>query len=194
MADEAQKIRTGGDILECPLCKKHLVEKPLEENLKSMACPDGCGNWIDSTIYWSWLETRPKPQAADVIADADPAKLQAVNDSAPGKFCPRCGRFLARAKPGHALDFVLTRCGGCGGIWLDANEWANLKTIGLHDHIHFIFSDAWQADVTKAERERNYEQLLLDRLGSADLAEIKRIKAWLDNHAKKNELYAYLKQ
>jgi len=195
MTDEPRKIRTGSDILHCPLCKQQLVEQtdiPLENKLKSLACPGCGGNWIDAGSYWTWLESRPKPDAADAIPPADAAKLLPVADSGPGKFCPRCGRFLARAKPGHGLEFVLTRCGGCGGIWLDANEWANLKTIGLHERIHLIFSDSWQAEVAKAERERGYEQLLLERLGGEALAEIKRIKAWLDNHPKKNELYAFL--
>jgi Zn-finger nucleic acid-binding protein len=179
-------------ILKCPVCKdQKLADQPLDDGIVAAVCAGCGGQWIDSARYWKWLESRPQETSNRPGPDAKPSTLPVI-DSAPGKFCPGCGRFLARVKPGYGLEFFLNRCGGCGGIWLDANEWANLRSIGLHDDIHFIFSDSWQAEISKAERTRQHEQLLADKLGPEALAEIKRIKTWLDGNPKKAELYAYL--
>ena len=179
--------------MNCPICKAEKLEpSTLNSTLAAQTCPKCAGHWIDSANYWKWLEelkATGEPRPAPETAAANGTKLLSVNDSGPGKFCPGCGRFLTRAKPGHGLDFFLNRCAGCGGIWLDANEWENLKSIGLHDDIHFIFSDSWQAE---AERTKQHEQLLAEKLGDEALTEIKRIKTWLDSHPKRAELYAYL--
>lgn len=57
-----------------------------------------------------------------------------------------------------------------------------------------MFSGAWQAEVMRQERAAAAarEQLLLKRLGAEDLAEVKRVRAWLDGHSRRAELYAVL--
>ena len=62
----------------------------------------------------------------------------------------------------------------------------------MHDNLHFIFSGAWQAEVMREAREVAREQLLLKNLGPEDLAELKRVRAWIDGHPKRSELYAAL--
>jgi Zn-finger nucleic acid-binding protein len=180
--------------MNCPICKDvKLTEKPLEGGLTASGC-SGCGGiWIDSPRYWQWIESRPGGRAEPAPNKSlDLATQRPVKDSGPGKFCPGCGRFLARARPAQGMAFFVNRCGGCGGIWLDAGEWENLRAVGLHDQIHFIFSDSWQAELAKAERTRQHEQLLAEKLGPDALNEIKRIKGWLDGHPKRAELYAFL--
>jgi Zn-finger nucleic acid-binding protein len=180
--------------MNCPICKNSpLAPTSLADGPAAAACSQCGGVWIDSTQYWKWIESRSQGRN-DPPADQplDLSTQRPVNDSGPGKFCPACGRFLARAKPGRGLEFFLNRCGSCGGIWLDANEWENLRDAGLNDAIHFIFSDSWQAELSKAQRTRQHEQLLAEKIGPDALAEVKRIKAWLDGHSRKAELYAFL--
>ena len=50
-----------------------------------------------------------------------------VKDVQGAKICPECGRILLKYKVGHGLDFFVDHCSGCGGIWLDKNEWNALK-------------------------------------------------------------------
>lgn len=176
-------------VLKCPICKAIPLEvKPLEDGLVAAECGGCGGKWIKSEDYLKWIESRPQ-------ADGTGAKavgLRPVKDSGPGKFCPGCGRFMSRATPGHGLEFFINRCGGCGGIWLDANEWENLRDAGLHDDIHFIFSPAWQADLAKAEREAQRERRLAEKIGPEAMSELKRTKAWLDSHPNRAELCAFL--
>ncbi|MDP9175204.1 MAG: zf-TFIIB domain-containing protein [Planctomycetota bacterium] len=180
--------------MKCPICKTvALEEMEIEPGLGASHCSGCAGWWIDSARYWQWLEARPAEAAGGTEAiNINLAAQRPVRDSGPGKLCPACDRFMTHAKPGHGLNFFIDRCCHCGGTWLNANEWENLRDATLHDDIHLIASDTWQAEVTRAERAAHHEMLLAEKLGSAALAEIKRIKGWLDSHPKKAELYAFL--
>jgi Zn-finger nucleic acid-binding protein len=174
--------------MNCPVCKNIvLLPGQLEDNLPARGCSRCGGRWVAGVSYWRWLEQRG--QAVD---DSAPAAQAEVHDSAPAKLCPECGRFLTRCKVGHGVDFHLDRCANCSGFWFDANEWEILKARALHDDVHFVFSAAWQAQLAQTQRHEAHEQILLEKLGQADFEEIRRIKAWLDAHPRRTELYAHL--
>jgi Zn-finger nucleic acid-binding protein len=177
--------------LKCPICKDVLLgDGMLDSNLVAHPCAQCGGQWIAPKDYWKWLEGRkvvtPDPPPAD-----NPIDLPVKQTDTP-KFCPDCGRFLGRHKVGHGVAFSIDRCGTCGGFWLDANEWQVLQSRHIHERLHFVASDAWQADVAREEREKGHEQIVLGKVGAEDLEKIKGIKAWIDGHAHKAELYAFL--
>ncbi|HET6246669.1 MAG TPA: zf-TFIIB domain-containing protein [Tepidisphaeraceae bacterium] len=176
--------------MKCPICKTvALVDSELPQGPASHHCTQCGGHWVESKRYWAWLES---PEAkADLPATAGEVHF-AVTDSMKAKICPECGHLLSRAKAGHGADFYLDRCSHCGGIWFDAMEWEALRAKGLHDDVHFVFSKAWQAEIARAERQKQHDRLLREKLGDADFAEIQRIKAWLDAHPHRPELYAVL--
>jgi hypothetical protein len=55
-----------------------------------------------------------------------------------------------------------------------------------------VFSDAWQFEVQREERRVQHEKLMIARLGQADWDEIQRVKAWIENHPRRVELFAVL--
>lgn len=180
--------------MKCPHCKTsdlvaaELVTSP-SQGLSAKRCETCKGHWVDGETYLMWVQrqgTNLPEKQPDSVTELP------VSEGGKAKLCPGCGRFLVRAKVGHGTSFQLERCGGCGGIWFDANEWESLVARNLHDDVHFIFSSTWQADVLRKHREQQYEQRMITKLGEADWKEIQRIKAWLDGHAKRSELYAVL--
>jgi Zn-finger nucleic acid-binding protein len=180
--------------MNCPVCKTSaLSDVVLDDGLLGHGCPSCAGRWINGGDYLRWVEVRGPQQhpPANNVVGSSPAP---ATDHREAKLCPECGRFLGRAPTGHGATFHLDRCGNCGGIWLDAGEWDALRSAALHDRIHFIFSPAWQADVTQQERAARHERLLIQRIGERDGAELKRIRAWLDAHPHRAELYAALLQ
>ena len=176
--------------MNCPVCRNSvLTPHALERGLASHRCSACGGQWVRGERYLQWRNSGGAKNTGESVAEVTPLS---VNDSGPAKLCPECGHFLTRHKVGRGVDFHIDRCASCGGIWFDANEWEMLKSRSLHDDVHFVFSAAWRAEVLREERQRSRTRLLTEKLGSGDLAEIQRIKAWIDQHPKRNELYAYL--
>ena len=176
----------------CPICKTVTLSDAaeLQPGLAAHTCPQCHGHWIAPKDYWQWLETRG-PLSSEVPAATAPLDLPVKETETP-KFCPECGRFLRRHKVGHGIHFSIDRCATCGGFWLDANEWEMLVSRHLHDRLHFVASDSWQGEIAKHEREKGHEQIILEKIGAEDLEKIKGIKAWIDGHPRKAELYAVL--
>ena len=177
--------------MKCPVCDRPGMEwQELEPNLRGLRCPTCGGHWIGAAQYWKWRD-----QHGASLPERTPEHTEAelpVSENAKAKLCPECQRLLRRFKVGHGTTFVVERCGNCAGVWLDHNEWEALRARNLHDDLHFIFSEAWQAAVAREQREQGREKLLAEKLGAADLKELKRIKAWLDAHPHRSELYAML--
>ncbi len=174
----------------CPICKTvALNNEELLPNLTAKACGQCGGRWIQSFQYWKWLDTQKNKLAEkpnDTKADLP------VEDSAAGKLCPECGHFLSHKKVGHGVDFHLDRCGNCGGIWFDKNEWEILQGKNLHDDIHFVFSSAWQKQIEQDEIEQTQEHRFEKILGAADYQKTKEIAGWIKSHPNKSTILGYI--
>lgn len=145
--------------MKCPTCHSHsLSEVSLETGLIAHQCNQCFGHWISAQNYWAWLDHRenhppktgqtpPHRQAPMVLSTAD--SLLPVIDNATANFCADCNHLMTKAKVGRGLSFYLDRCSHCHGVWLDQNEWENLKHMELHHQIHYMFSSAWQFSVRK---------------------------------------------
>jgi hypothetical protein len=55
-----------------------------------------------------------------------------------------------------------------------------------------MLTSFWQAKAQKEARKKHLEQIYTNRFGADDYMEVKRIRAWLDNHLNKQDLIAYL--
>src|SRR5215467_10119638 len=130
--------------MQCPVCiTQSLNPQELETGLLALHCPSCRGNWLPSAHYREWhVEHREHLTEAPV----DPASLPTAHEISRARLCPECGYILLHYKVGHDLKFSLDRCGHCGGVWFDADEWEILRARNLHHDVHFIFSHAWQAD------------------------------------------------
>src|SRR5690606_5424352 len=147
------------------------------------------GRWIKSFQYWRWQAAHGQ-NLPEVPADEAPATP--VSDSAGAKLCPECGRILTRYRVGRGRDFCVDRCGHCAGVWFDGIEWVALRARNLHDEVHFVVSSGWEARGRKEASQRRHDQLMGKKLGDADFTESGRIKAWIDAHPERDELYAIL--
>ena len=139
--------------MKCPTCHTHsLSEVSLDTGLIARQCTQCFGHWVSSENYWEWLDyrehaRREQPQARPMMVISD--SLLPVADNATANFCADCSRLMTKAKVGRGLSFYLDRCSHCHGVWLDQNEWENLKQLDLHHQIHYMFSSAWQFSVRK---------------------------------------------
>lgn len=140
--------------MKCPICHSHsLQEVSLDTGLLAQQCTQCCGHWISSEQYWEWLDYREheqhvNPRRTVINLSTVNGRLPVV-DNATANFCADCSRLMTKAKVGRGLNFYLDRCSHCHGVWLDQNEWENLKQMDLHHQIHYMFSSAWQFSVRK---------------------------------------------
>lgn len=177
--------------MNCPICKNAPLSADWPEpELETQQCAQCGGRWLSSEAYWRWREPRG-PQSLPERAVGEVATFL-VEEARQGKLCPECGAILLPYKVGHDTGFSLDRCGHCGGVWLERNEWETLQSRNLHDDIHLFFAAPWQAQVFQEERHAAREVLLLEKFGESDLAEARRIKAWIDGHPRRDELLAFL--
>ncbi len=175
--------------MQCPVCKTQRCEMvDLTENLKAAACPECGGHWISHANYAAWLErhgeTLPEKEFSEITFDVD--------DVAEAKICPDCGKILLKYKVGHGLDFFVDHCSGCGGIWLDRNEWAALQEKNLHDELHKVFSTSWQSQVRGEQMQSRLDQAYANRFGSDDYERAKEVRQWLQDHPQKQALTAFI--
>ena len=176
--------------MNCPLCKTCQLEHvELEKNLKADYCKDCGGHWVSSGNYDSWLKqhgpTTPEKPFSEVSFD--------INDSEKAKICPQCGSLLLKHKVGHGLDFYLDHCVGCGGVWLDMNEWNALKDKNLHDEIHRIFSTAWQKQIRIEKMHDKLDIIYENRFGKEEYEKIKQTREWVQNNPQKLAVLAFLR-
>jgi Zn-finger nucleic acid-binding protein len=161
--------------------------KVLDRGLPSHYCESCAGNWIASTAYWYWLEQR----GGSLAENLTPAPIE-VADNQQAKLCPECSCIMIMFRVGHQLNFALDQCATCNGVWFDKNEWESLKESNLHDDIHLIFTALWQDAVRIDERRQAFEKIYISKFGSEDYAELVRVRAWLQGHAKQQEMIAFL--
>ena len=177
--------------MHCPVCEPRQSLNPAElESGKLVAreCAHCGGHWIRTADYWKWRaihgENRP--------VTAPPADPVPVNDSPGLKRCPDCDYVLACYRVGHDVPFTVDRCRNCDGVWLDRDEWRQLVVRNLHDDLPMIFDDTWQRTVRRDESRRATEDSFRRRLGESDFARARDVRAWLDGHPRRSELFAYL--
>ncbi len=175
--------------MQCPVCKTQRCSPvELEKNLKAASCQTCGGHWISNQNYSTWLkghgDTLPEKPFSEVEVD--------VEDVKDAKLCPDCKRILLKYKVGHGLDFFVDHCPGCGGIWLDTNEWNALQDRNLHDEIHKMFSTAWQSQVRGDQMASKLDQVYTNRLGPESYEKAKEIRQWIQDNPQKQAILAFL--
>lgn len=175
--------------MNCPVCSESALKREsLEKDLMSHTCPSCGGLWIGSTDYADWLdkagERLPEKPFTDISIE--------VKDNTDAKLCPGCGRIMVKYKVGHGLDFHLDRCGGCGGVWLDANEWSAMKARNLHDEIGSVFTAPWQAQIREEETALKLDRIYENRFGGEDYGKVKEFRKWLDSHPQRQAILHFL--
>ena len=161
----------------------------LEPGLRAFVCPKTGGHWIPLPSYFSWRElhgssTNPlppdyKPELAD-------------DSSQRALICPESGYLLVRYRVGRGLNFSVDRSPKTGGVWLDAGEWNALKSKGLHDELHLIFTAPYQARILSEAADSQLEDRFRERIGADAFARVAEFRAWLRRHPKRRDILAYL--
>lgn len=173
--------------MKCPVCKTtDMAGGKLEENLPTMRCEQCGGQWLSAKDYAAWRdEHRPVRQPFSEIS----LEVKQVQEA---KLCPDCGLILIKYRVGHGLDFFVDHCNGCGGLWLDKNEWNALKEKNLHDEVYRIFSTSWQREIRNDRLRQKLESLYINRFGEDGYRKVQETRDWIQSHAQKAALLQFI--
>lgn len=176
--------------MRCPTCpqRSDLVTTELEPHLAAHTCAPCGGHWLRAASYWKWRALGGA--AAETNGGAIP-EIE-VRDHAGVLQCPDCRHILGRYRVGARVPFTIDRCRSCEGAWFDAGEWTALRAGEFHLRLHEIFTDEWQKQVRDEHRKEREEAQWERQLGTADHRRMRHVRAWIDEHPKRSELYAYL--
>lgn len=179
--------------MNCPVCGLATMQVAEDdEELKTLHCTTCSGTWIPASQYWTWIERHGANQPERPAHAVEEAEDLAVQETPQIKTCPECRHFLIRYRVGHGVPFSIDRCGACGGLWFDRNEWEILKARNLHDDVHFVFSAAWQLRAAREEELQRRDARLLRQIGEEDFAEVERMRNWLLHHPRRSAILAHL--
>jgi|SRR5215213_1536160 Zn-finger nucleic acid-binding protein len=174
--------------MDCPVDYAPLRRMDLEPALSGFTCDRCQGHWMRFGDYLAWREGQ-SGDAPEVAAEG--AGEFASRPEGPARRCPDCAHVLTRYRVGHGIAFTLDRCGNCNGVWLDAGEWATLKSRGLHDNIHQMFGPGWQFDARSDERRQRTESAFERQLGP-DFSRTREFAEWVAEHPRRSEILAYV--
>lgn len=166
-----------------------LTRTELEPGLDVCQCPKSGGVWISLQSYFVWREgnagkARPLPPDYKPQLAADSGQRALI--------CPESGCLLVRYRVGDGLSFQLDRSPKTGGVWLDAGEWDALKSKGLHEQLHLIFSAPYQKRVRSELFNAQLQDQFRQRIGATDFERVSEFKSWLKAHPKRRDILACL--
>lgn len=174
--------------MNCPVCKTpSLQPDQLLEGLPAQRCTTCAGQFISSTAYWAWLKSQTLEPGIP-LDDTDASRVEAGQ----ARICPDCGHLLMRTRVWPNVNFQLDSCGHCNGIWLDRDEWHTLQAHHLHNRINLFITRPWQEKLRQIEAGKRFDAMYLERFGAEDYARIKEIRAWLNDHPRRQALLAFL--
>jgi Zn-finger nucleic acid-binding protein len=162
----------------CPL--KNVA---LEENLPALACPD-CGAVLLKMDDWRrWRSRSPAGAAAASSPAADPPA-----DPGRARACPACARLMERLPMDAEGALRVDRCGACQHVWLDPGEWQVLVQRGLASQLDALLSDGGQRRL-----QTSRTLALRQRHGDATVDEVLRIRRWLAEQPRRDEILALIR-
>lgn len=177
--------------MDCPACSvRHTLRVVRAEDAPPIhRCPACGGTWLRSADYWRWRAEHPRN-----VPPPSPDEISLERSEEPElKSCPEDAYVLARFRVGPGDSFSIDQCRTCGGVWFDPGEWGLLEDEGLHLHLHHVLSEEWEEELKEVERRRDERERWIRQLGEENFERISEVKAWLDDHPKRSELYAFLR-
>ena len=122
--------------MECPKCCKPMEAVEFGTNLKVMRCT-GCSGLF---CKWQTLQQLREEWLADTVLDKGSAAIGAKHNEQLDIPCPECGTTMNRVKDQQQKHITLDSCGNCDGVFLDAGELTDMKSVTLMDHVRRLLA------------------------------------------------------
>lgn len=171
--------------MECPSCHKSpLKPTKLDNGLTARKCLKCEGLLIDLLNYRDWRDSQPKDQPLP------PPQLEPdeAEDNQKAITCPRCSRLMTKFRINGSQPNRIDVCTFCDTAWLDEGEWELLGALSLQTKLTAIFTDPWQQTLIKELANESKLERIKHSLGEADFNELMRIREWIDQHPRSDDI------
>ncbi|MBP6700839.1 MAG: zf-TFIIB domain-containing protein [Halioglobus sp.] len=122
--------------MKCPKCSSAMKLVEFGTDIRAQRCT-GCRG-----LYCSrqMLEQMRAEWQVDAALDTGSAVQGARNNEIRDIPCPGCGATMQRVADAQQSHVTLDACPACDGIFLDAGELSDLKSITLMDHLRRLLA------------------------------------------------------
>jgi Zn-finger nucleic acid-binding protein len=122
--------------MDCPKCFKPMETVEFGTNIKVMRCT-GCSGLF---CKWQTLQQLRDEWLSDTVLDKGSATLGAQHNEMLNIICPDCGATMDRVKDRQQAHITLDSCSNCDGVFLDAGELTDMKSLTLMDHVRRLLA------------------------------------------------------
>lgn len=122
--------------MDCPKCDQSMESVEFGTDIKLMRCTGCYGLFCKAHTLQQLREEWLSDSVLDKGSPALGAKHNALRDIA----CPECGTTMARVRDSAQVHITLDSCPNCDGIFLDAGELTDMKSLTLMDHVRHLLS------------------------------------------------------
>lgn len=122
--------------MDCPKCCKPMETVEFGTDIKVMRCT-GCSGLF---CKWQTLQQLRDEWLADTVLDRGSAAMGSKHNEKLDIPCPECGTTMDRVKDQQQKHITLDSCTNCDGVFLDAGELTDMKSLTLMDHVRRLLA------------------------------------------------------
>jgi Zn-finger nucleic acid-binding protein len=120
----------------CPKCNQGMEEVEFGADITVMRC-SGCYGLY---CKWQTLEQLRDEWLSDTVLDKGSAAIGAKHNEMEDITCPDCGATMDRVQEQEQTHIFLDSCPDCDGVFLDAGELTDMKSVTLMDHVRRLLT------------------------------------------------------
>ena len=122
--------------MDCPKCSSDMQPVEYGTEIKVSRCSGCAGLFCDRRM----LELMRGEWLVDSVLDTGSAAEGARNNQIEDIPCPGCGTTMARLSDKEQSQVILDACPNCDGVFLDAGELSDLKSVTLMDYLRRLLT------------------------------------------------------
>ena len=122
--------------MDCPKCRAPMETLEYGTDIEVRRCTACSGLFCT----WQALQQLRDEWLSDVILDKGSAAQGSRQNEMQDVPCPACGTIMERIQDRENARITLDSCPGCNGVFLDAGELTNMKSVTLMDHVRHLLA------------------------------------------------------
>ena len=122
--------------MDCPKCYQSMEVVEFGTDIKLLRCTGCYGLFCKAHTLQQLREEWLSDSVLDKGSPAQGAKHNEQRDIA----CPECGATMVRVRDSAQVHITLDSCPDCDGVFLDAGELTDMKSLTLMDHVRHMLS------------------------------------------------------